>query len=216
YSKQNKYPDALKIYEEVLSFDKNKPEVYIYLGATYMQIKEYAKAERIFKDGLKLFPDNVDLLFNSAVLFEKTGRFDDMVTVLKRSIELDPKNAEALNYLGYSYADKGVNLKEALSLVQRAVELKPDSGYIVDSLGWVYFKMGRLEEALQALKQAVNLVKDDPVLNEHLGDVYKAMGKNADALNAWNTSLRFESKEEGLKERVEAKIRKFQNKKDTH
>ena len=188
--------------------------MYVYLGATYVQMKEYAKAEKIFKDGLKLFPDNVDLLFNDAVLFEKTGRFDDMVTVLKRSIALDPKNAEALNYLGYSYADKGINLKEALSLVQQAVQLKPDSGYIVDSLGWVYFKMGRLEEALQTLKKAVNIVKDDPVLNEHLGDVYEAMGKYADALNAWNTSLRYGAKEEGLKERVEAKIKELHNKKN--
>src|SRR5208282_6054534 len=175
--------------------------------STYLEIKEYAKAERIFQDALKLFPDNVDLFFNMAVLFEKTGKFDDMVTALKRAIELDPKNAEALNYLGYSYADKGINLKEALSLVQKATELKPDSGYIVDSLGWVYFKMGRLEEALETLKKAVNLVKDDPVLNEHLGDVYEAMGKYADALNAWNASLRYDSKEEGLKERVEAKIK---------
>lgn len=174
-----------------------------------MQIKEYAKAEAILDEGLKLFPDNDELLFNKAILYEKTGKFDDMVTTLKRTIELDPKNAEALNYLGYSYADKGMHLKEALSLIQRAVALKPDSGYIMDSLGWVYFKMGRLAEALQTQIQAVKLVNDDPVLREHLGDIYATMGKNKDALDAWNTALRFQEKEEGLKERVEAKIKKL-------
>ncbi|MBI3592495.1 MAG: tetratricopeptide repeat protein, partial [Nitrospirae bacterium] len=88
-------------------------------------------------------------------------------------------------------------------------DLKPDSGYIMDSLGWVYFKLGRLDEALKTLQSALKSVKDDPVLHEHIGDVYEAKGDYDSALKAWNEALKFHDKEEGLKERVEGKIKKL-------
>jgi tetratricopeptide (TPR) repeat protein len=147
-----------------------------------------------------------------AVLFEKTGRTDQMIASLKRVIEINPKHADALNYLGYSYADKGINLEEALSLIRRAIELKPGSGYIIDSLGWVYFRLGKNDEALKHLKKALETVKDDPVLYEHLGDVYEASGQYGEALDAWNNSIKYHAKEEGLKARVEEKISKLKKK----
>jgi tetratricopeptide (TPR) repeat protein len=99
-----------------------------------------------------------------------------MVKYLKKVIEINPKHADALNYLGYSYAERGINLEEAQSLIRRALELKPDSGYIMDSLGWAYFKLGKYDEALKHLLRAAELVKDDPLVLEHIGDVYKLMG----------------------------------------
>ena len=135
-----------------------------------------------------------------------------MVVHLKRTIQLNPNHADALNYLGYSYADKGINLEEALSLIKKALELKPDSGYIIDSLGWVYFRLGKLEEALNTLKKALGLVKDDPILHEHIGDVYEAMGNHKDAINAWTEALKFHEKEEGLKDRVDKKIESVKQK----
>jgi tetratricopeptide (TPR) repeat protein len=135
-----------------------------------------------------------------------------MVVSLRKAIEINPKHADALNYLGFSYADKGINLQEALSLIQKALDLKPESGYIIDSLGWVYFKLGKQKEALKYLKKALETVKDDPVLYEHLGDVYEAMGNPGEALDAWNNSVKFHEKEAGLKERVEEKIGKLKTK----
>jgi tetratricopeptide (TPR) repeat protein len=135
-----------------------------------------------------------------------------MIASLKRTIEINPKHADALNYLGYSYADKGVNLEEALSLIQRALELKPGSGYIIDSLGWVYFRLGKIDEALKQLRMALDTVKEDPVLFEHLGDVYEAAGQYKEALDAWNNSIKYHAKEEGLKARVEEKIIKLKEK----
>ena len=130
-----------------------------------------------------------------------------MVKHLKHTIEINPEHADALNYLGYSYADKGMNLNEALSLVEKALKLKPDNGYIIDSLGWVYFKMGRYDDAAETIKKAVSIIGNDPVIYEHLGDIYLSQGLDKDALKAWEKAVEFQEKEEGLKERVEEKIK---------
>jgi tetratricopeptide (TPR) repeat protein len=212
YTKLNRLSDAAQVYDELLTFDQTKPEIFSQLGNIYIQAKDYEKAEEVLKRGLQLFKDNDDLYFTAAVLDEKIGRFDDMVASLKKVIEINPKHADALNYLGFSYADKGIHLQEALSLIQKALDLKPDSGYIIDSLGWVYFKLGKQQEALKYLRKALESVKDDPVLYEHLGDVYEAMGNPNEALAAWNNSLKFHEKEEGVKERVEEKVRKLKAK----
>jgi tetratricopeptide (TPR) repeat protein len=100
-----------------------------------------------------------------------------------------------------------MRLPEALSLIQRALEIKPENGYYIDSLGWTYFKMGDYAKAVETLKKAVATAGNDPTLYEHLGDVYHAMGQNGNALDAWKSALQFHEKEEGLKERVEKKIR---------
>ncbi|MCX5718839.1 MAG: tetratricopeptide repeat protein [Nitrospirae bacterium] len=142
-------------------------------------------------------------------MFEKTNRFDEMVISLKKTIEINPKHADALNYLGFSYADKGINLEEARLLINKALELKPDSGYIIDSLGWVYFKMGNYDEAMKILQRAAEMVKDDPVIYEHIGDVYSSKGLKERAKEFWEKSLELQEKEEGLKERVEKKIQEL-------
>ena len=111
YSKLDRDDDAIAVYEEVLSFEKEKPEVYFYLSTIYIHKKDYAKAEKILKDAITRFENNDDLNFNLAIVYEKAKRFDEMTGYLKRAIEINPKHAEALNYLGYSYAEKGINLE---------------------------------------------------------------------------------------------------------
>ena len=133
-------------------------------------------------------------------------RFDDMFKFLKKTLEIDPDHVDALNYLGYSYADRGIKLDEALELIKRAVILSPKSGYIRDSLGWVYFKKGMYKEALQEIKKATEIEKKDPVIFEHLGDVYKNLKNKKAAIKAWEKSLEFRGDEKGLKERIEGKI----------
>jgi tetratricopeptide (TPR) repeat protein len=211
YARQDKYAEAARVFEEVVSFEKDKPEIYGYLGHALTQAKEYEKAAQVLEEAVSRFDDNDELHFALATVYEKLGRFDDMERHLKRTIELDPAHADALNYLGYSYADKGIKLEEALSLIQRALQVKPDSGYIIDSLGWVYFKLGRLEDARKTLLRARDLVKDDPVLHEHIGDVYEALGDSGKAIEAWNEALKLQEKEPGLKERVEEKIKRAES-----
>jgi len=96
-------------------------------------------------------------------------------------LALDPHHADALNYLGYSYAERGIKMEQALSLTKQAVALKPDNGYYVDSLGWAFYKSGQFNEALIEIKRAVALVGDDPVIYEHLGEIYAKQQKLSEA-----------------------------------
>jgi tetratricopeptide (TPR) repeat protein len=171
-----------------------------------MENFDYEKAEDILKRALVIQAEDDELNFTLAVVYEKKKQFDEMYFYLKKTLQINPKNVQALNYLGYSYADRGINLDEALDLIKKAIALDPEQGYIIDSLGWVYFKKGMYDEALRAVKKASEIEKDDPVVFEHLGDIYMQMNDSARALDAWGKSLKFHEKEKGLKERVEKKI----------
>jgi Flp pilus assembly protein TadD len=208
YSKLDRDEDAIGLYREILSFEQKKPDVYVSLAVTYIHKEDYRAAEAVLKDALSRFKDNEDLLFNLAIVCEKEKRFAEMEAYLRKLIEINPDHANALNYLGYSYAEKGIHLEEAQALIQRAVALKPDNGYILDSLGWVFFKSGNTEEGLKTLLKAAELVKDDPTVFEHIGDVYHAMNVKDKAIEYWKKAIEFDKKgeDEGLKERVKKKI----------
>ena len=91
---------------------------------------------------------------------------------MRKVLEFDPDHADALNYIGYTYAEQGIKLDEAMSLILRALKGKPESGYIIDSLGWVYYQQGAYNEALKHLEEAASKVPNDPTIREHLGEVY--------------------------------------------
>ena len=125
---------------------------------------------------------------------------------MRKVISLDPKHSNALNYLGYTYADLGQNLDEAERLILEALKYKPNDGYITDSLGWVYYKKGEFEKALEYLQKAVGIVPDDPIMLEHLGDAYLKLGDKTNALKFYRKSLEHKEKD---KEELEKKIREL-------
>jgi Flp pilus assembly protein TadD len=104
----------------------------------------------------------------------------------RKALELQPDQPLVLNYLGYSWVDQAVNLDEAFRMLRRAVEQRPRDGYIVDSLGWAYYRLGRYEEAVRILERAVELKPADPVINDHLGDAYWKVGRRLEAGFQWN------------------------------
>jgi Flp pilus assembly protein TadD len=109
--------------------------------------------------------------------------------------------------MGYTWAERGENLEKALAYVEKAIALKPDDGFVRDSLGWVLFKLGRFDEALRELRQALEMEGEDPTINEHLGDVYHQLGKRDKALAAWNRALTLQAdakKKMRLREKIEA------------
>ena len=123
------------------------------------------------------------------VVYDKWGKKEDSIATMKQVIRFEPDNANALNYLGYTYADMGINLDEAEQLIRKALEHKPGDGYITDSLAWVYYKREQYEKALPLLKQAASLVPDDPIVKEHLGDVYSKLGMTEKALQSYRQSI---------------------------
>jgi tetratricopeptide (TPR) repeat protein len=116
---------------------------------------------------------------------------------------IDPRHAEAYNYVGYMYVERNENLEEAIRLISRALEIEPENGYFIDSLGWAYYMQGRYPDALRELKRAVEKAKEDAVIFDHLGDAYAKNGFEQDALTAWEKSLSLDPESDGVKKKVE-------------
>ncbi len=195
------FPEAVTHLDEAVRLMPKQPEPHIVLGLAHLQSEQFDKASQAFLEGIQHHPKNADLHFNLGTVYDKLNRFDDVERAMETALSLDPHHADALNYLGYSYAERGVKIDQALSLTKRAVALKPENGYYVDSLGWAFYKSGLLSEALTEIKRAVSLVGDDPVIYEHLGDIYMSQEKLSDARDAWLRSLELDPSNDKLLQR---------------
>ena len=118
-------------------------------------------------DGIGAAPQNTDLRYRLGMLYDKTGRPDDGIREMEAILKHEPDNPEALNFIGYSWADRGIRLDEAEAMIKKALSLKPGDGFITDSLGWVYFKKNRLDEAIRYLKEAAAILPEDAAIGKH-------------------------------------------------
>ncbi|MCF7669078.1 MAG: tetratricopeptide repeat protein [Verrucomicrobia bacterium] len=174
--------------------------VEYYMGLALNQLEEFNKATEHFT-AAEVIADtsrpelmNAYFYFNFGVALERSKQFDRAAEYFKTSLELAPDNVEAMNYLGYMWADQEVNLKEARELIEKAVVQEPKNSAFLDSLGWVRFKLGHTDKALEQLLEAAELSEeDDPVIYDHLGEVYKALGQTSKAAECWRKSLRIQS-----------------------
>lgn len=167
-----------------------------------------------FMELAERFPTDPVILYDLGVLYEKKRMREKALALMERIIGLDPWHADALNFLGYSWAEQGVRLKEAHAYIEKALALKPYAGYIMDSMGWVLFQEGRASEAIPWLEKAVEREGPDPVILEHLGDAYAVTGNDEKAREAYRKAL--ENLEEGKGEeeqRLLEKIRKTYDRK---
>ncbi|MBU4208906.1 MAG: tetratricopeptide repeat protein [Proteobacteria bacterium] len=203
YRDEGKIGEAINFLENVIENIPDKPEPMLYLGSFYEEKEEFNKAEKVFKKALIIDPKNIELHFRLGVVYDKLDKKEAAIESMKTVINLDPHNANALNYVGYIYAELGINLDEAERLIKEALKYSPDDGYITDSLGWVYYKKGLYKDALKLLKKAADLVPDDPTIFEHLGDAYLKMNDKKKALMFYERSL---LKREKDKADIEKKI----------
>lgn len=159
------------------------------LAELYRGLERYGDAEPIYSELIAADPSDWRLHFARGVARERLRRWDEAEGDLRRALELSPEQPEVLNYLGYTWVDRGEHLEEALRMIQRAVELRPLSGAIVDSLGWAHFKLGDYEQAVTHLERAVELEPADALLNDHLGDAYWRAGRRIEARFQWQRAL---------------------------
>jgi tetratricopeptide (TPR) repeat protein len=199
-SESDKYSEAIDLLEQQIGdAATRKPSFYILLASLYRENELTDQGINIYEQALRLYPENVDLLYNYGILLEKIGESDDAMAKMQAVIALDPDNGAALNYVGYTWAENNLNLDKALEYIKKAVELMPEDGYVRDSLGWVYFKMGNLKQAIIELEKASEMVEDDPVIKEHLGDVYLQNNQPEEALAAYKASFELYEEEEKKK-----------------
>ena len=159
--------------------------------------KQPEAAYQLLADELARDPDDEGLLYDTAMAAERVGKVDEMERLLRQLIQVNPEAANAYNALGYSLADRGVRLPEAKQLIEKAVQLVPDDGYIQDSLGWVEFKMGRHQEAKRLLEGAYKS-RPDAEIAAHLGEVLWTLGDREGARKAWRDGLRLNPENDTL------------------
>ncbi len=162
-------------------------------------VERWRDARSVLDQALERFPNDVDVLYELALVLERMGRHDEMERQLRRIIELKPDHPHAHNALGYSLADRGVRLDEARQLIERALELAPGDPFITDSLAWVAFRQGRLEHAAELLRQAYAL-RPDTEIGAHLGEVLWAMGQRDEARRVWRESRSRDNRNKVLRE----------------
>jgi tetratricopeptide (TPR) repeat protein len=153
-----------------------EPSELLLAAEVYQRLERHRQAIPVLLQAREGIPDSLQVLFWLGAAYERTGQLPEAEGEFRRLLTLDPEFAPALNYLGYMWTEQGQNLNEALEMVNRAVELEPDNGAYIDSLGWAYFQLGRYNEARDHLERAAELIPDDAVIVEHLGDLHQAVG----------------------------------------
>ena len=187
--KAGKTAEANKLLEDAVAKDSSDREYVVGLADLYAEQKRTADAVRMLEQARKSFGDDEAIAMRIANVYEAAGQLDAAEQELRRLMAADPLNADALNSLGYMFADRGVRLPEAVELAERAVKIEPDNPAYLDTLGWALFKQGRTDEAAKPLGQAATTLTGNSVIQDHHGDVLAKQGQIAAAIAAWERAL---------------------------
>ena len=207
---QGRPGEALKVIEEARLLFKRSFQMEFVMAVTHARLERYEEALRYFREAELLAEASAPERLNQGFYFQfgaAAERFGDFVQAelhFRKCLDQEPDFAEALNYLGYMWAERGENLEEARQFIERAVELEPENGAFLDSLAWVLFKLGQPREALTWMQKALEFAEEpDPTLYDHLGDILAALGENEEARAAWERSLELKP-DEALRSKLAA------------
>ncbi len=182
--------EAQKRLEELIKDDPKDLEATLALGNLLRGHKKFAECGDIYSKAIDLIgtPDKAHwtVFYFRGICYERAKQWQKAEADLKKALALFPDQPHVLNYLGYSWIDQGVNLDQGMEMIRKAVAQRPDDGYIVDSLGWAYYRVGNYEEATKELERAIGLKPEDPTINDHLGDAYWRIGRKLEATFQWN------------------------------
>ncbi|WP_375174447.1 tetratricopeptide repeat protein [Pseudooceanicola sp.] len=191
---------ALEVLDSLAQAYNSLPVVHTTRGDLLRGMSRYMDAIKAYDTALSLYdqedPSQWFVLYVRGISHERLGHWPEAEADFRAALELNPGHPRVLNYLGYSMVEKRQNLDEALGMIEQAVAARPDSGYILDSLGWALYRLGRYEEAVSHMERAAELMPVDPVVTDHLGDVYWAVGRVLEAKFQWHRALSFDPEEE--------------------
>ena len=200
---------AIEVLQQLSKSHAEQSAVHVALGDVFRRLSRYDEASEAYDRALALY-DTAEkaqwsLYYMRGITHERMDRWDLAEADFRKALELNPDQPQVLNYLGYSLVEMRVKLDEALEMIERAVEARPNDGYITDSLGWVLYRLGRYEESVSHMERAAELTPVDPIVNDHLGDVYWAVGRRREAEFQWNRAMSFDPEEEDG-ERIRRKL----------
>jgi len=200
---QKRYQDALDVMGQALmTIPADSNAILLYTALLHSRNEHYDLAKEGYLRLLQSNPDDVGLRFSLASANERLGKFDEAESGFKWVIGKQPDNALALNYLGYMYADRGVKLKEAKELIEKALKIEPENGAYLDSYAWVLYKLGNYDEALAQMKKAIQTETEDPVVYDHQGDIYLALDKMDLARESWTKALELKPDDETIRNKL--------------
>jgi tetratricopeptide (TPR) repeat protein len=202
--------EAIKILKAVTTEDPKDLEAIMALGNVERGRKKFADCAQTYSKGIDALPANSDkttwvYYYYRGICEERSKQWSKAEADMRKSLELQPEQPHVLNYLGYSWIDQGTNLDEGMKMIKRAVDQRPDDGYIVDSLGWAYYRIGNYEDAVKNLERAIDLKPEDPTINDHLGDAYWRIGRTLEAKFQWAHARDLKPEPDDLP-KIEAKI----------
>ena len=202
--------DAIKILKSVTADDPKDVEAIMALGNIERGRKKFADCTTTYSQGIDILPKETDkntwvYYYYRGICEERDKQWNKAEADMRKALDLQPEQPHVLNYLGYSWIDQGINLDEGMKMIKRAVDQRPDDGYIVDSLGWAYYRIGNYEDAVKNLERAIDLKPEDPTINDHLGDAYWRVGRTLEAKFQWAHARDLKPEPEDLP-KIEAKI----------
>ncbi|MER8487997.1 tetratricopeptide repeat protein [Mesorhizobium australicum] len=186
----DRHDEAITHLKAFVEAHPNDMRAYLALGGVYSSKDDFRSAANLYDKAVEVLKTptaaNWNIFYQRGIAYERLKEWPKAEPNFRKALELQPDQPQVLNYLGYSWVDMNTNLKEGLEMIQKAVDLRPSDGYIVDSLGWAYFRLGRFDDAVREMERAVSLKPEDPVLNDHLGDAYWRVGRKLEATFQWN------------------------------
>ena len=202
YSQAGNHQEALNSLQEALDLFPQDLDLLSFYGSTLNQLNRYQEAARILWKVNRKAPQDINTVVALGVALENLKQYNQLDSLYEAALQEHPEAAILLNNYSYSLAERGIRLEEALQMAQKAVSLEPNNGAYLDTIGWIYYKLGNLEQAASYLTRAVELRADSPVVIEHLGDVYFKMGKRDQALQYWRRALEMDPQNQALKEKI--------------
>lgn len=205
-SQQDRYKEAIETMGDAyMTIPAESTTVLFFTAVIHSQNERHELARDGYLRLLSSDPDNIGVRFNLGSAYERMGQFENAEREFSSIIEREPRNALALNYLGYMYADRGINLEKARELIERALAIDPENGAYLDSYAWVLYKMGKYEEALAQMKKALKGEIEDPVLYDHQGDIYLALDQDELARQSWAKALELNPEDEAIRAKMNPK-----------
>jgi tetratricopeptide (TPR) repeat protein len=184
-----KSDQAVALLEDVVLKQASNPAAHVALARVYSDANRGAQAVKVLQDAQAKFPGETSITFELGAVFEKQKKFADAEAAFRQIIAREPENAAALNYLGYMLAERGERLDESVGLLKRALQIEPENGSYLDSLGWAYYKDGKLDLAEENLKKAADQLLTNSIVQDHYGDVLFKLGRFDEAISAWDRAL---------------------------
>ena len=209
-AEKGRVDEGVKALQKLMKGTKEDLDVLSAITSIYQRARKFDEAQNTLNQALQRFPNEEQVYFMQGALYEKMNKVNDAEKAFRKALEFEKDDPAVLNYLGFMFADHGIKLDEALTMIQKAVKSDPTSGAYLDSLGWAYYKLNRLDLAEEYLKKAVIFYNTDASIHDHLGDLYFKTKRYEEARNEWTKSLQLATEKDEI-DKVKKKLDDLKN-----